>query len=528
MEALGITPEMVKNYAFQGQYGASILFRKIFNGKFLRDKKTGRWYIYKNGIFDDDIIEEVEDAFPILYDIIRYSIAVIGNENQELAKSYGKDMEKAIKALTNKSAIEAVVNMASNGINSLGFDGEGWDSIPYAIPCQNGLYLIKERRLRELKYEDHIRIATSVNYDAEAKCPNFENFINGIFEHNNELIRYFKAFIGYSLCKDPKEQVICVLFGGGSNGKSLLMKILHNTLGDLISTIENELIIDTGRNHESGSARPEILNLQGRALCYASEVKEGSSFSSGALKKYSGQDNLTARALHSNKYVEFEPTHVLFLLTNHKPHFAADDYAMIRRLKLIPFLAKFVDNPKNKHEYKKDTSFIEKINGEEPGILNWIIEGAVDWIENGLDALEPDIVKEALASYIKEEDNIQLFLDECCELDESKKITITVLYRLYDFWCKENGYGKPMTRKKFIEKLANKGYNKKRIGVGVVFYGIDMKDNIETYKFRMEDEKYNLIGEAENEINNEELDTSKIEEDKKEISDIADKYNFTL
>lgn len=72
------------------------------------------------------------------------------------------------------------------------------------------------------------------------------------------------------------------------------------------------------------------------------------------------------------------------LVTNHKPHANADDYALWKRLILIPFTQAFVDSPRAAHEHQRDAKLAETLRGEASGILAWLVRGCLEWQRDGL------------------------------------------------------------------------------------------------------------------------------------------------
>ena len=61
----------------------------------------------------------------------------------------------------------------------------------------------------------------------------------------------------------------------------------------------------------------------------------------------------------------------------------------------------------------------DKLLNELPGILNWCLQGCLDWQKNGMQV--PDAVLSATRQYREDEDVVQLFLDDCCKVDIDNK-----------------------------------------------------------------------------------------------------------
>jgi len=79
--------------------------------------------------------------------------------------------------------------------------------------------------------------------------------------------------------------------------------------------------------------------------------------------------------------INFIPKFKMFIVTNNDPQIS-EDRAILDRIKIIDFKARFVDDPTLcnpvKHIYERDLYITEKIlnnENEKSGILNWLISG---------------------------------------------------------------------------------------------------------------------------------------------------------
>ena len=73
---------------------------------------------------------------------------------------------------------------------------------------------------------------------------------------------------------------------------------------------------------------------------------------------------------------------------------------------------------------------------EKPGILNWLIEGALRWRREGLNT--PATVLNATDEYRGEMDVIGNFICERCVQQAGATIRARELFRVYQQWCEEN------------------------------------------------------------------------------------------
>jgi putative DNA primase/helicase len=145
-------------------------------------------------------------------------------------------------------------------------------------------------------------------------------------------------------------------------------------------------------------------------------------------------------------FFEYIPQFKLTIIGNHKPVLKNVDEATRRRFNMVPFV------------YKppiKDMQLESKLREEGPGILRWMIEGCLDWQENGL--IRPAVVTEATAEYFSEQDTVQQWIDECCIEGAYQSDTCASLYKSWSDYAQSCGE-KPWTTKRFNQALARLGY----------------------------------------------------------------------
>jgi putative DNA primase/helicase len=117
----------------------------------------------------------------------------------------------------------------------------------------------------------------------------------------------------------------------------------------------------------------DIADLEGRRFVTAVESKEGAKFDSARLKDLTGGEKRHGRRLFKEA-TNFDPTDKIWLATNYLPDMSDTSDGAWRRVRLIPFLAKFdADDP------KCDKNLPDKLRAEYPGILAWMVRGGLGW-----------------------------------------------------------------------------------------------------------------------------------------------------
>jgi len=150
-------------------------------------------------------------------------------------------------------------------------------------------------------------------------------------------------------------------------------------------------------------------------------------------------------------FVEFDPSHLLCLITNHLPTMpAGDDPAVWRRVRVVPF---------NRAPVKPDKALTDQLADELPAILTWLINGYTSYVTNGLDIGWPEQVTAATASYRSQSDLIGQFLDDATEpASVMESIPVGKLYGQWKDWLLGNAPdAKPGRTGDFTQRLRDKG-----------------------------------------------------------------------
>jgi putative DNA primase/helicase len=100
---------------------------------------------------------------------------------------------------------------------------------------------------------------------------------------------------------------------------------------------------------------------------------------------------------------------------------------------------------------------IQSFESEMSGILNWAIEGCLLWQSCGLEMVES--VKSATAEYKTEQDIVQQFLDEMCEMHPEYSVDKSILYNAFRDWCEDGGevQAKKKSKNWFTRQMTNRG-----------------------------------------------------------------------
>jgi P4 family phage/plasmid primase-like protien len=331
---------------------------------------------------------------------------------------------------------------------------EQLDANPWLLNCPNGTIDLRTGQLLHHNQEHFLTKLCPVEYHPDAACPVWLNFLNDIFQGDADLITFQQRFAGYALTGDVREDVLPIAWGKGSNGKTTFFGTLLGVMGSDYAMRANPTLLMQGRNEHP----TELAQLFGMRLVIASETEEDAKLKESQVKDLTGRERIRARRMKEN-FWEFDPTHKIVLQTNHKPKISGTDDGIWRRLRLVPFSARFwkLDEAgipdQVPEELIADVRLSEKLKAEYPGILAWMVGGCLDWQRGGLTL--PEKIKVATTQYRRDEDVIASWLQECCVTGRAYKDRATPLYDCFTAWCERNGE-KVLTQNMFGRRMGDR------------------------------------------------------------------------
>jgi len=222
-------------------------------------------------------------------------------------------------------------------------------------------------------------------------------------------------------------------------------------MGEYGERVNTELFMIKDKN--VGGPKEALANLKGKRYVVASELEDGRRLAVSLIKDMTGGETLKADRKYEHE-IEYQPTHKLWLVGNHKPTITDTTLSIWRRVKLIPFTVTIPDK-------EIDPDLSSKLEAELPGILSWAVTGCLEWQRQGLS--EPDTVTTATASYRHEQDILGDFIEDCCVLEPLASIPKADLKDEYHAWCKGNSVD-PVSQRTFRTRLIERGVADGRIG----------------------------------------------------------------
>jgi|GEM_PF-357246 putative DNA primase/helicase len=310
------------------------------------------------------------------------------------------------------------------------------DEINY-LTLQNGLYKLDEAKLIPYTANIYTTNLLPYDYDPDAQCSRFLQFLEEIFMGDKEKIEFIQEAVGYAFHKSIPTPAIFFLVGTGNNGKSVFI----NTISNLV-----------GKNNTSNvsfnklSQEYYVLDLFQKMINISGETPHGKQFNTDMLKQVVAGDWVTGRRPYMEP-MKFRPYAKHYLAMNQAPIITDNSHGMWRRIWLIPFLRTFT-------EKEMDRNLESKLVLELSGIFNWALEGYKRLKKNGFALKEVPSLKFAKQEYRNDMDSVRAFVAE--KLTKSSnpadRLKFSDAYRQYASFCEAEGR-KDIEEKKIFKKV---------------------------------------------------------------------------
>jgi putative DNA primase/helicase len=367
---------------------------------------------------------------------------------------------KTSTALASAKTVAAVVTLAKAD-RRLAATVDQWDADPWLLNTPAGIVDLRNAQCRPHRPDDHMTKLAGASPDASCATPTWTRFLDHITGNDRMLVAFMHRMAGYALTGLTREHALFFCYGTGANGKTTFINAITSCAGDYHRTAPIEAFTDSQTERHP----TDLAGLRGARLVSAVETEEGRRWAESKIKTLTGGDKVSARFMRQD-FFEFAPQFKLLIAGNHKPGLRSVDEAIRRRLHLIPFAVTI-------QLTERDAQLPDKLKGELPGILAWMIQGCLDWQKQGL--LAPSAVTAATAAYLDAEDSLATWIDECCVRDAGAWEKAATLFASWVAWAGKAGEY-PGVQKRFSERLEARGIEPLRKRDGRGFGGLRLRD----------------------------------------------------
>lgn len=395
------------------------VFKKMVLAKDLDLKVFNKEIFFYNGKYWQNITEERFTSF--LSNVAeKMGLTELVYEHY----TFGNDL---IKQFTHKNFVQFVTDSNNTCIN-----------------LQNGTFKFYKGKgkLHPHNKKDNLHYILPFDYLPEATCLIFNDYLEYCLPDEDKR-KVIQEFLGYVFT--PNEvcnlEKCLLLYGEGSNGKSVLYRVINELLGkENISSYSIPQLTDKQKGEYY------TVNLQNKLLNYCSDTK-GAFDDTGVFKQLVSGEKVTGRH-PAGRPIEFVNNAKFIFNVNVLPSTPENVYGFFRRFEIIDFSVTI-------EEGKKDRQLPTKIiENELSGVFNWILEGLDRLLQNKklTDCKAND---EAMERYkIKSNNVLEFLLDEgfevCTNVEQGE--VFNDLYQNYQRWIAENG-GHALKKSNFKDRI---------------------------------------------------------------------------
>jgi len=474
---------------------AKVLY-EIFKHKFVCVSIKGNiWYQYINNKWHEvdsgttlrkAISEQLRDLYNQKTFTAMNTMIVNGDpQNQVSEEDPGKRRSIRILNISTRLSDSNGKDKIMKEAKELFYDGsflEKLDINPYLLCFKNGVIDFKEKCFRKGHPEDNVSLCTNINYiELTSKhqkiVDEINDFMNKLFPEK-ELCEYMWDHLASTLIGTSTTQTFNMYIGVGQNGKSVLVNLMEQVLGDYKGDVPLTLV--TENRSKVGGLSPEIVQLKGIRYAVMNEPKKGDVINEGMMKQLtSGKDKLQGRAPYMPKTISFLPQFKLVVCSNVLMGVKSNDHGTWRRIRTVPYKSLFTKNPvqgdKDKpYQFMIDEFIDEKFDSWKEVFATMLVQRAFK--TNGL-VKDCSIVMEKSNEYRQSQDYIAEFINDLVVRDPNGQIKKTEINSEFTIWYGSNYGGKAPSNKE-IHEYMDKEFGKQK---DQIWHGVKINYNREKY-----------------------------------------------
>ena len=308
------------------------------------------------------------------------------------------------------------------------------------IGFQNGIFDISTGELLNFSPDTVITNKIPWEYDSGAYSELADKTLNKLACGDANIRALLEECIGYCFYRRNELSKAFVLTGEKANGKSTFLDMVRNVLGN-----ENCSALDLAELDE----RFSVATLGGKLANIGDDISDeflhGKSVA--MFKKIVSGNEIKAEVKNDPNIFFMRPYVKLLFSANDIPRMKDKTGAVLRRLVIVPFNAKF-----SKDDPDYDPYIIYKLR--EPEVMKYLcrlgVEGLRRVIENKAFTTSEKVEK-AVSDYEIENNPILLFLQDM-ELSQIVNQPTKDVHKAYRVFCVENGFNE-MTLATFSKEL---------------------------------------------------------------------------
>ncbi len=382
--------------------------------------------------------------------------------------------EIVIRTQSRRYGYDWITNSAINEIVGIVSDITGYKPNDYFEPSFhkykiciiNGVLDLENGTLLEHNKKYRFITKLPLYHDPLASCPRFAKFLRTSLDADPIKITTILEMIGHTLMRDnTRISKIFLHVGKGSNGKSILFKIIQRMLHGFYSS---KTIHSFTRSNFAGA------ELIGKHANICADIGSGEIKETDLLKRASAGDAIDCEEKYKAGFPAV-PYATMIFSANELPDVKDESDGFARRIEVIEWDKAFYGKQKD-----QNVTRIADMPKEISGILNMVLPITSFMIKRGALKHERSI-QEMKQLYKEKSDSVYLFgSSELVDGINNQVITVQV-YSAFVKFCNAKKY-RILNEQAFSRKMKERGYTKERKKVdGIQSYhwiGTTLRDGL--------------------------------------------------
>jgi putative DNA primase/helicase len=294
------------------------------------------------------------------------------------------------------------------------------------VAMANGIFDIEAREMREHTPRYFNTWSLPFDYDPEAKCPQWLEFLEDVFEGDPESIRTLRQFLGLFISGRTDLEKILAIIGPSRSGKGTIADMIMALLGS--SSVESFTL-----KHLSGEFG--LQNLVGKSVMIAADSRaalkaEDQQTAIERLLSLSANDPLIINRKNQRPLTMRLGVRPV-IMSNELPAFMDSSNAINQRMVMLKMRKSYIG--------REDITLKARLMKEVQGVFNWALGGLDDLNETGK-ILQPASAQNYLDTLNEGASPHEQFLETHCEVGIGDEFWCyhPELVQLWKSYCEQN------------------------------------------------------------------------------------------
>ena len=288
------------------------------------------------------------------------------------------------------------------------------------ISLKNGLFHVDDQALISHSLGFFTQNSLNFDYDPNAKCPRWEQFMVDIWEEDVEAIHTLQEMFGYILSGDTQQQKFFNMIGPRRSGKGTINKILVSLLGQ-----HNTVAPELGELCDTFGLQPWLGKLLASFTDARAPERNRNAVVSQLLRIVGG-DTITVNRKNKEAWNGYLPTRIV-IYSNEVLQLTENSNALTGRMIVLKMTKTFYGS--------EDTELAVKLESELSGIFNWAMEGLRRRLTRGGAFVQPKSGASYLELMSELGNPIGSFVEDTLVFDSTGSVSKDDVFTCFSHWA---------------------------------------------------------------------------------------------